>query len=394
MIYKRGCDKKGPDGTCSKCAARGSCGVYWYKFMWQGKLVRESTKQRNDKVARNMESAHRTSLAKGEVGLRDKKLAPTVKEFITGRVDPWAKATFEKNSPETYIRWFRPGFRAICAYLPLASTHLDEVTGEHFAGFAAHRQTQKLAVSTVNSNLRVLRRVLSLAVDWGVLAAIPKMKLLRGERIRDRVVSQEEERKYLAAAPEPLASIVTVLFDSGLRTDECFRLRWERISWMNGKYGTLAVMHGKSSAARRVLPMTARVRAVLEYRWLAAQKPEVGYVWPSEKTSTGYVHDETIRRAHLETLQTAKVRHFVLHSVRHSFLTRLGESGCDTWTLARIAGHSSIKVSSRYVHPSSDAMQAAMSRLGGEESGGHKSGHKPIKQLPTGDEKSTAVSVL
>jgi hypothetical protein len=25
--------------------------VYWYKFMWQGRSVRESTKQGNDKVA-------------------------------------------------------------------------------------------------------------------------------------------------------------------------------------------------------------------------------------------------------------------------------------------------------------------------------------------------------
>ena len=73
MIYKRGCDKNGPDGTCSKCGERGSCGVYWYKFMWQGKLIRESTKQGNDKVARQMEAAHRTSLAKGEVGIREKK---------------------------------------------------------------------------------------------------------------------------------------------------------------------------------------------------------------------------------------------------------------------------------------------------------------------------------
>ena len=63
-IYKRGCDKKGPDSTCSKCGKRGSCGVYWYKFMWQGILIRESTKQGNDKVARQMEAAHRTSLAK------------------------------------------------------------------------------------------------------------------------------------------------------------------------------------------------------------------------------------------------------------------------------------------------------------------------------------------
>ena len=43
--------------------------IYWYKFMWNGETVRESTKQGNDRVARQMEAAHRTSLAKGEVGI-------------------------------------------------------------------------------------------------------------------------------------------------------------------------------------------------------------------------------------------------------------------------------------------------------------------------------------
>ena len=33
----------------------------------------QSTKQGNDKVARQMEAAHRTSLAKGEVGIREKQ---------------------------------------------------------------------------------------------------------------------------------------------------------------------------------------------------------------------------------------------------------------------------------------------------------------------------------
>ena len=229
----------------------------------------------------------------------------------------------------------------------------------------------------MNSNLRVLRRVLGLAVEWGVLTAMPKMKLLRGERIRDRVVSQREEAQYLAAAPEPLASIVPVLFDTGLRPDECFRLRWEDISWANGHHGTLTVTYGKSTAARHILPLTPRVRVALENRWLAGGKPEMGYVWP-RKTGSGYIHDETLRRAHVKTLQTTKIAHFVLHSIRHTFLTRLGESGCDVWTLARIAGHGSIKVSSRYVHPSEDAVQVAMSRLGG-----HKTGHTaPNLQLP------------
>jgi integrase len=64
------------------------------------------------------------------------------------------------------------------------------------------------------------------------------------------------------------------------------------------------------------------------------------------------------------------MRPFVLYSLRHTFLTRLGESGCDAWTLARIAGHSNVSMSSHYVHPSEDAVLTAMAKLGG-----HKIGH-------------------
>lgn len=48
---------------------------------------------------------------------------------------------------------------------------------------------------------------------------------------------------------------------------------------------------------------------------------------------------------------------FVLHSLRHTFLTRLGEAGVDAFTIMRIAGHSTITVSQKYVHPSSEAGQ-------------------------------------
>jgi hypothetical protein len=54
----------------------------------------------------------------------------------------------------------------------------------------------------------------------------------------------------------------------------------------------------------------------------------------------------------------------VLYSLRHMFLTRLGESGCDAWTLVRIAGYGSIALSTRQVYPSEDAVLNAMSRLG------------------------------
>ena len=53
------------------------------------------------------------------------------------------------------------------------------------------------------------------------------------------MITQEEEAKYLAAAGEPLGSLATVLVDTGLRPEECFRLRWEDISFSGGRYGTL-----------------------------------------------------------------------------------------------------------------------------------------------------------
>lgn len=205
--------------------------VYWYKFMWQGKLVRESTKQRNDKVARQIEAAHRTSLAKGEVGIREKRQAPSLSEFGEKRFAPWAKSA---TSQKTWLDYYRPGLRAISNYQPIASLRLDEITSEHASEFAAWRRSQNLQISSVNSSLQVLRRILHVAADWGAIEKAPKIKLLPGEHHREHVVGQDEEAHYLAAATEPLASVATVLADSGMRPDECYRLRWEAITWING----------------------------------------------------------------------------------------------------------------------------------------------------------------
>jgi integrase len=397
MIFKRGKCKLDSDGKCKKCGKRGACGLYWYKFAWHGKLVRESTRQRNDKVARQMESAHRTSLAKGEVGIREPKLVPTLKQFCTDRIEPWAKSRFETTCVKNWT-WYRTGIRALTGYKRLADTQLDEITGELASEFAAHRLDKGMQISTANNSLRVLRRILNLAVEWDVLPTAPKVKVLSGEGRRERVITPEEEARYLSAAPELLASIAVVLADTGMRPEECFRLRWENVTWLNGRNGALLVTHGKTAAARRVLPMTARVRSVIETSWDAAGKPEEGWVWPAS-TRSGHVEPSSLRKQHAGTFETVAeeaakndlkpLRPFVLYSLRHTFLTRLGQAGCDVWTLARIAGHSSITISSRYVHPSEDSVLNAMASLGG-----HKTGHieNETPRLPVATINTNAVN--
>jgi len=374
---------------------RGKKGIYWYRFMWQGELIRESTHQTNDKVARNQESAHRTRLSNGEVGIREKKPAPTLKEFCERRVGPWAKATFEHTCINNWF-WLRAGMRRLTAYEALANAKLDEITNEKLAGFAAHEQTRQqnrgrssdeekhgLAVSSINSSIRVLRRVASLAVEWGVIESAPKLALLPGERHRERVITPDEEMRYLAAVSPLLGDVTTVLADTGMRPDECYRLCWEDVTWVNGRNGSLLVTHGKTAAARRVLPLTPRVRSVLEARWNAAGTPLEGWLWPAP-TASGHIDHSSLKKQHAKTFRALNaeakknratpVTPFVLYSFRHTFLTRLGQSGCDAWTLARIAGHSSIAISSRYVHPSEDTVLSAFSRLSG-----HKIGHNGLQ---------------
>jgi DNA polymerase III psi subunit len=81
-------------------------------------------------------------------------------------------------------------------------------------------------------------RCLRLAVEWGVLESAPKMDLLSGERRRERVVTVEEEARYLAVATPLLASVAAILADTGLRPDECHRLRWEDITWVRAQRNT------------------------------------------------------------------------------------------------------------------------------------------------------------
>jgi len=83
---------------------------------------------------------------------------------------------------------------------------------------------------------------------------------------------------------------------------------------------------------------------------------------PYQGTSINHLHQDAsapkIEGKHCLLFSTD----FVMHSVRHTMLTRLGESGEDAFTILRIAGHS-IVVSQRYIHPTPEAAERAFERL-------------------------------
>jgi hypothetical protein len=126
MIYKRG-------------------RIYWYKFMFGGVWVRESTKQRNNRVALNMEAAHRTSLAKGEVGIREKKAVPTLAEFLKHEFLPFAQSK-HATKPKT-LGYYTFGAASLTAS-NLSDVRLHEISDQHAGQYAARLSSLSASRST------------------------------------------------------------------------------------------------------------------------------------------------------------------------------------------------------------------------------------------------------
>jgi len=70
----------------------------------------------------------------------------------------------------------------------------------------------------------------------GAIEVTQKIRMFAGEKHRERVVTPEEEARYLAAAPELLSSIVTVLSTLG-----CDRMNVAGCAWKRSRGSTAAM---------------------------------------------------------------------------------------------------------------------------------------------------------
>jgi integrase len=94
-----------------------------------------------------------------------------------------------------------------------------------------------------------------------------------------------------------LSDVATILLDCGLRPEECFRLRPESV-----RGGKVEIQYGKTDNARRRIPMTPRVQAILEMRLARAADSE--WVFPAA-TKSGHMEPSTIKKQHAKAIGQA-----------------------------------------------------------------------------------------
>jgi integrase len=363
---------------------------HWsYRFVWNNKEIRKSTKQGNKRVAEQMEAAARTALAKGELGLKDFEPAPTLTSFIDRDFLPFIRTT--KSTEPNTVRFYETCSTNLKSFKKMASARLDAIDHDLVQAFIKFRQEHRqerrnsktLEISTINRDLATLRRILHCAEDWGRVSKIVKFKLLPGENHRERALSEAEDAAYTKAATDfalgldqaylaalsgiratkrneqprkpdsfRLRDVALLMIDAGLRPDECYRLKPENV-----RDGAIWIFEGKTKAARRRIPiMTERLNGALEMR--VAQTTPGAWLFPAE-TKSGHVEGSTLKKAHAKVLKDSGVLPFELYILRHTCLTRWGEF-MDPWKLHKYAGHADMKTTMRYIHPRDESMEEAM----------------------------------
>jgi integrase len=340
--------------------------VWWYKFTWNGEAIRESTKHTNKRVAEQIEAAHKASLAKGEVGIREKKQVPTLRQFAPRLESAVESQCAEK--PRT-VEFYKSRIRQLLSS-ELADQRLDCIDEGAVEKYRQARSAAKsrygraLAPGSINRELATLRRALRLAYEWKVIDRVPRIKLLRGEKNREFILPRDREAAYLAALPFPLCDVATVLLDTGLRLGELLSLDWAQVQLEPAKgarFGFLTVLSGKAKASKsRNQPLSERVVAILQ-RWNPRRQGLVFQRTDGSPLQASLLGQQQKRARALLKLP----KDFVLHSLRHTFGTRLGEAGADAFTIMRLMGHSTVTVSQRYVHPSPEAVELAFERFVG-----------------------------
>lgn len=194
--------------------------------------------------------------------------------------------------------------------------------------------------------------------------------------IRIRVLADAEESRYFEAARRfpNLYDMGRLMLNQGCRPDELMSLQQADVDLLKG---LLHIRGGKTKAARRTLKLTAESKSIIAARL-------DGGTWVFKGKTAG-THLTKLNSSHEKVLDAinpcaecgrmltehkgkkcgyrrAPGLEFVLYDLRHTFATRMVESGCNLPALAAILGHAGLRMVMRYVHPQQEHKDAAMVR--------------------------------
>lgn len=350
--------------------------TYWFKFLFQGQLIRESAKTNSKTVAREAERARRRELELAINRIQRRERMP----LFSIAAHEWleTKAALAVKTVAAYRQYVKSltkyfGNRLVC------DIGLPEI-----ATLQRERKAAGLSARTINYEIHTLRGILKHFSLWSSIA--DRVRPMKGERQPGRALSREEEARLLAAIRKSNSPALLPLFvlsiDSGLRASEVRALRRGDINakWKNDEIEEAEIIVPKSkteAGTGRVVPLTNRAKeAIAEWLKHAGEAGPDAFLFPhhcvgfrlgGKGTSMRDVDfDKPIgewKSAWRRALKTAGVK-VRWHDLRHTLVSRLAENpAVSEETIRALAGHVSRSMLARYSHIRAATKRAAISTL-------------------------------
>ena len=234
---------------------------------------------------------------------------------------------------------------------------LDGITRQHVQSYLTSMVSKHgLRPATANRTIALLRRVLNVGLDWGVIEkhAIVGVKLLPENNRSDRYMTPEEMARLMAVLKTYPArmpcQVAMLLLATGVRLSEALNATWasidrERRLWL------IPARDSKSGTARSV-PLND---AALEVLGQVGTAGKYEHVWVKANGERyRYMHQvwgRIRKKAGLDWLN--------LHRLRHQHAALLVQSGRTLFEAQAILGHSDPSMTTRYAHLSTKVLQDA-----------------------------------
>ncbi len=149
---------------------------------------------------------------------------------------------------------------------------------------------------------------------------------------------------------------------AGLRFGEIAHLQWQDLNFDNE---TALIRDGKGGTDRHA-QIKGPVKAML-LRRREATPDAVGFLWVNEK---GVPHpfaprsyEKAVDAVGLNSTSTCAKDKVVFHTLRHTFASWLAIQGTPLYTIQKLMGHKSIKMTERYAHLCPDVQAAAVETM-------------------------------
>ncbi len=228
-----------------------------------------------------------------------------------------------------------------------------------------HKKRQMEAHARVRANreVAVLKTLFNRCKDWGFYEGdnpATAVKKLEEPRRRLRYLEPDEEGRLLAAAAEPLRSLIVVGVNTGLRIGaEALTLRWADVELDRGTLTVLAA-YAKNKQTRAVNLNSRAVEALAALK--AAAHGE--YVF-SQRTGQPY---RSMEKPFAKACARAGLAGsgVTLHTLRHTFVSRLVMAGVDLRTVQELGGWADLSMVQRYAHVSQEHKARAVERIAAE----------------------------